>query len=281
MKWLNSVVCGDSLQLIKELPDNSIDLVVTSPPYADIKSYGKQVGIFHPDHYVDWLLQYNHDIYRVIKSTGSFVLNINDKCVDKQRHIYVYDYVVRTVKETSLKLYDTYFWVKQSFLPNGNNKRVNNVTEYIFHFVKDPDSVKFYINEVKTRYNPSSFERAKYEAITYETLISGIKEARETKKMKLSKDGMRRPSNVLYFQTNQVTRDNKHPAPFSVDLPTWFIKALTDKNDIVLDPFIGSGTVAEAALLLDRNFIGFEINPMYVNMTMKRIKHILVRNQLF
>lgn len=276
----NKIYQGDSLELIKQLPDNTVDLVITSPPYSDIKSYGKKVSVLHPDHYAEWLLQYNSEIHRVLKPTGSFILNINDKVINKQRHIYVLDYVVRSVKETPLKLYDTYIWYKQACLPNSSEKRLNNDIEYIFHFCKDPEKVKWRMDEVREPYTESSLNRIKSEVKTYGTDDTGKKVGTGRKLCTLNELG-RVPSVVFRFQNNQVMRDNKHPAPFSPEMPTWYIKALTDKKDVVLDIFLGSGTTAEAALLLDRKFIGFEINKSYVKMANDRIAHLILREKYF
>ena len=277
---INKIYLGDSLELIKQLPDNFIDLVITSPPYSDVKSYGQDVSVLHPDHFAEWLLQYNNEVFRVLKTTGSFILNINDKIINKQRHIYVMDYTVRSVKETQLKLYDTYIWHKQSCLPNSSEKRLNNDIEYIFHFVKDPEKVKWNMDDVREPYTESSLNRIKSQLKTYETDETGKKISKGSKMCTLNPAG-RVPSVVFRFQNNQVSRGNAHPAPFAVELVSWFIKALTDKDDTVLDIFLGSGTTAEAALLLGRKFIGFEINENYIKMAQDRISHLLLRDKYF
>ena len=87
---LNNIYQGDSLELLKQLPDNSVDLVITSPPYADLKVYIDNPGIL-ADNYVEWFLPICNEICRVIKPNGSFILNINDKVEGGFRHPYVYD----------------------------------------------------------------------------------------------------------------------------------------------------------------------------------------------
>jgi DNA modification methylase len=277
---LDKIYHGDSLELIQQLPDNSIDLLVTSPPYADIKSYGQGVHVFHPDNYAGWLLQYNSHIHRVLKPTGSCIINVNDKIVNKLRHPYVFDYIVRSKDYSDLKLYDLYIWHKVSGLPNGSPKRLNNNIEYIIHFVKDPDKVKWNMDSVREPYKDSALSRIKTPILSYETDINGKKTSTGGKIRKLNPAGGA-PSRVLRFQTNQISRGNKHPAPYSLELPTWFIKALTDKGDVVLDPFMGSGTTAEAALLLGRKFIGFEINEAYIKDAYDRIRQLLMREKYF
>ena len=89
---INAIHQGDSLELLKQLPDNSVDLVLTSPPYADLKTYIDFKGILADD-YVNWFIPYCKEIHRVLKPTGSFILNINDKVENGFRHPYVFDLI--------------------------------------------------------------------------------------------------------------------------------------------------------------------------------------------
>ena len=137
---------GDCFELIKDLPDNSVDLVITSPPYADIVNYGKNISIKKPGQYCDWLLPLFNEIHRVLKPSGSFILNINDNCSNGLRNPFIYELIYRSQKETNLKFYDTYIWHKMNGIPNGSNKRFRNNTEFIFHFVKNQKELKFYMD---------------------------------------------------------------------------------------------------------------------------------------
>ena len=129
---IQQFIQGDTFELIKKLPNNSVDLVITSPPYSDIVNYGKDVSTKKPDDYVDWILPLFKEIHRVLKPSGSFILNINDKCERGLRSTYIYDLISRNNKETPLKLYDTYIWHKRNGIPNGGLKRFRNTTEFIF-----------------------------------------------------------------------------------------------------------------------------------------------------
>ncbi len=274
---LNCVYQGSCFDRIKELDDDSVDLIVTSPPYADVKSYGNQVNVIHPDNYVDWILPLFHEMYRVIKPSGSIIFNIGDKTHQKEKHIFVFDMVCRIVRETQLQYYDRYTW-HGSRMPNGSNKRLNNFTEWIFHFTKDKNSVKFNMDDVREKYHEDTINRYKSKIKLYETLDNGIKVSKKDKLKSLNKKG-KTPDGLFYFPTNSNSKGNKHPAPFSVDFPRWFIKALTDQNDVVLDPFIGSGSTAVAAIELNRQWLGFELNPLYVEMVLKRVGE--KQNELF
>jgi len=270
---LNKVHEGDCFELVNQLDENSIDLIVTSPPYADTKSYGKKINVLHPNKYVDWILPLFVGMNKALKPSGSIIFNIDDKCFKKMRHTFVFDMIVRLVKETDCKLYDYYIWTKKSCLPNGNKNRLNHKTEWILHFVKDENKVKWNMDNVREPYAEVSLKRVKSDVKEYTTDENGIKTGKP-KKMKLNDKG-KIPFNVFDFNTNQTTRGNKHPAPFNKEIPTWFIKALTDENDIVLDPFMGSGTTAEACIDMDRQWIGFELNEEYIKMTNQRVNNQL------
>jgi site-specific DNA-methyltransferase (adenine-specific) len=278
-RFINKILQGDAFELIDTLPDESVDLVVTSPPYADIKSYGKGVSIFHPDRYVDWLLPLNDKVHRVLKPSGHFVINIGDKTLNCLRHPYAFDYILRSVKETKMLYYDRYIWEKASHIPNGSEKRFNNSIEWIFHFVKDTEKMFWDMDKVREPYAESSIGRAKYDGHIYETGEDGKKTSKK-KSYSLNKKG-RVPSCVVKFQTNAVTRGNPHPAPYHLELPSFYIKCLTSKDGIVLDPFMGSGTTAEAALQLGRKFIGFDMEQNYIDYATKRISQYLMMDDLF
>ncbi len=149
---------GDSLEVMKKLKDNTIDLCITSPPYADIKKYKDWNGI-KPDKYVDWILPFVKEVYRLLKPSGTFILNINDCVKDKCRHPYVFELVYRITKETSFKLYERLFWNKLKGLPNS--KRFGDRVEYVFIFCKDVKQMKMNIDEMRVPYSQISINRMK------------------------------------------------------------------------------------------------------------------------
>lgn len=281
---------GDCFELIKEQPDNSVDLIITSPPYADIVNYGKNISIKKPDEYVDWIIPLFKDIYRVLKPNGSFILNINDNCSNGVRNTFIYDLISRNNKETKLKLYDTYIWHKRNGIPNGSKKRFRNTTEFIFHFVKNQKELKFYMDRALLEPNETYVKRMERPVNDFGKVIDGERKYRKAKirrtNKQVDKEGIScdkfvyrnvpelvRPDNVFRFSTAGAARDNhiKHPAPFHKELPTYFINLLTDEGDIVLDVFAGIGTTGLACKELNRTFIGYELNPKYCEFGNKRI----------
>jgi site-specific DNA-methyltransferase (adenine-specific) len=262
---------GDCFELIKQQANNSVDLVITSPPYSDIVNYGKEVSTKKPDDYVNWILPLFNEIWRVLKPSGSFILNINDKTEGGLRSTYIYDLISRNNKETKLKLYDTYIWHKKNGIPNGGVKRFRNTTEFIFHFVKDRKQMKFYMDRVLEEQKLITKDRLKYEMFNYQGVIKDGKRTSD-KDLRNQPEGVR-PDNVFRFSTAAASRDNliKHPAPFHKELPLYFINLLTDEGDLVIDPFSGIGTTGVACKDLQRNYIGYELNENYVDFSEKRL----------
>jgi site-specific DNA-methyltransferase (adenine-specific) len=264
---------GDCFELIKDLPDNSVDLVITSPPYADIVNYGKDISIKKPGEYCDWLLPLFNEIHRVLKPSGSFILNINDNCSNGLRNPFIYELIYRSQKETNLKFYDTYIWHKMNGIPNGSPKRFRNNTEFIFHFVKNQKELKFHMERALKEPAKATSDRAKYQwtVKNHGTIQDGerVKEKTIDYSSQL-KNGIR-PDNVFRFPTAGLARDNtiRHPAPYHKELPTYFINLLTDEGDTILDVFSGIGTTGLGCN--DRNYIGFELNEKYAEFSKKRL----------
>ena len=270
---IQEIRIGDCFELIKDLPDNSVDLVITSPPYADIVNYGKQVSVMKVDDYCEWLLPLFDEVYRILKPSGSFIMNINDKCVGGYRSTFIFDLISRN--KSKLKMYDYYIWHKKNGIPNGSDKRFRNMTEWIFHFCKDKNQIKFYMDRVLEEPKESYKNRFENEIPNFNGVIKdGV---REHKNVKIDNINKVRPDNVFRFSTAGASRDNtiKHPAPYHKELPLYFINLLTDEGDLVLDPFSGIGTTSLASKELSRSSIGFELNERYAEFSKKRLNNIL------
>lgn len=280
---LNKIYFGDTLELLDNIDDNSIDLVITSPPYADTIFYGDEVENKTLLEYPEWFAEIGKKIKRVLKPSGSFILNINDRVEKKERSLYAFKTVIALKEISGLKFHDTYIWAKQSGLPTGNKKRLNDKFEYIFHFVKDTSLNKCNMDIVREPYAKNTLGRIYRpdgtikEVGINDGVDSNGKIKNKSKKLNLNPLG-KIPTNVFTFQTAGVLRGenyvgSEHPAAFHPDLPKWFITWLTDENDVVLDPFIGSGTVAEVCIETKRNYLGIELNKNYEDIIMKRIEN--------
>jgi len=270
---LNKIIQGDSLKLMGDLPDSSVDLIITSPPYADMKSYIGWSGI-PADGYVDWFLPFCKEAERILKPTGSFILNINDKVENGFRHPYVFDLISEIHKQTGLKMYERLFWNKLKSLPNRS--RFGDRVEYIFWFAK---SKNFYINldEMRVPYSEKSISRMKKPLKKRYARTSD--DVTEYKSWSPNEKGAL-PTTLINISSESKKVCDDHVAVYPVDLAKYFIKGSTKEGDIVLDPFMGSGTTAVASIELGRNFIGFEIQQTYVDFANKRIVSDLRDNKI-
>ena len=262
---INKIHIGDCLELLKQLDDNSVDLVITSPPYADLKVYIDNPGIL-ADNYVEWFLPICNEICRVIKPTGSFILNINDKVEDGFRHPYVFDLVSQIHKRTELKMFERLFWNKMKGLPNRS--RFGDRVEYIFWFAKQK-GFKFNIDEMRTEYSEKSIQRMK------KPLKKRFSRKENDDNIDY-KDWSPNPLGALPTTLVNISSESKriadnHVAVYPLELVNYFIKGSTEIGDLVLDPFMGTGTTAISAKNLGRNYLGFELQQDYIDVANKRI----------
>ena len=249
---------GDCLQILKNLPDDSIQLIITSPPYADQRK--STYGGIHPDEYVKWFLPITQELLRVLKPTGTFVLNIKEKVVEGQRHTYILELIL-AMKKQGWFWTEEFIWHKKNCYPGKWPNRFRDSWERLLQFNK---SKKFdmYQEEVMVPMGDWAKSRLKN--------LSETDKTRDNSKVgsgfgKNISNWVGRekayPSNVLHLATE--TSNRNHSATFPKELPTWFIKLFSQSGDIVLDPFLGSGTTAIASSQLGRNCIGIQILPQY------------------
>lgn len=251
---LDSIVNQDCLEFMKTLPESCIDLIVTSPPYAMQRK--EAYGGIPEDQYPEWFAGIGKEIQRILKPTGSFVLNIKEHCTDGRKSPYVFKTVL--LLSDILMWNDTYIWYKPNPFPIGTRKRLKDGFEYCFLFTKSKE-YKFNIKNVMVKSKYHVLRKGR----NLKTGHVGFKDA-------FLDDEYARPSNVLEIKLGQ-TNNQIHPAVFPEKLPEFFIKLLTDENDIVYDPFTGSGTSLLVAKHLNRHFLGTEIVKEYYELAENRI----------
>lgn len=252
---------GDCQEILKELPDNSIDLIFTSPPYADQRK--NTYGGIHPNEYVRWFLPKSEELLRVLKPTGSFILNIKEKVVNGERSTYVMELILEMKKQGWLWT-EEYIWHKKNCYPGKWPNRFRDAWERLLHFNKEK-KFAMYQEEVmvpmgdwaKTRLkNLSSTDQIRDESKVGSGFGKNISNWVDRDKAY--------PTNVLHLATE--CNNKNHSAAFPEGLPEWFIKLFTKQGDTVLDPFMGSGTTNMISRRLGRHSIGIEINQNYVEM---------------
>jgi len=258
----------------KELDNiSNVNLVITSPPYADVVDYGNDIKNRTDDDYINWFIPIIQKIYHSLNKDGSFILNMGDKVSKGYKNVYVYKLVIAILEKTNFKLFDTYIWYKKSGMPTPNGKRLNNRFEYIYHFVKNKD-FKANTDAIREPYAEISLKRFNSGLMGNRINENGIVKG-TTKKYEPNPLG-KKPDNVFRFNTNSTLRKSYgHPAPFNPELPAYFIKWLTGEKDIVLDCFMGSGSTGVACKDLNRKFIGIELNKTYFDIAKERLNYDL------
>jgi DNA modification methylase len=266
---LDKIHHQDCLTFLKDQKSNSVNLIVTSPPYADKrkKTYG---GIPTKD-YVEWFLPISSELQRVLKPKGSFVLNIKEKAVNGERATYVLELILEMRKQGWLWV-EEYVWHKKNSFPGKWPNRFRDSWERCLHFTKQK---KFYMDQKSVMVPMGDWAESRIKNPSKNDNIrlhSKVKSGLSRNVSNWARRDMAYPTNVLHMATE--CGNVKHSAAFPVSLPSWFIKLFTKKGDVVLDPFMGSGTTALAAMSLDRHFIGTEKNKKYYKTALDRIKEI-------
>ncbi|WP_289013492.1 site-specific DNA-methyltransferase [uncultured Capnocytophaga sp.] len=268
MKELTTnILQGDSTEVLKTLPDNSIDLIVTSPPYADQRK--STYGGITPDKYVEWFLPISEQLLRVLKPSGTFVLNIKEKVVNGERSTYVMELILAMRKQGWLWT-EEFIWHKKNSYPGKWPNRFRDAWERLLQFNK---SKKFamYQEEVMVPMGDWAKSRLKN--------LSDTDKRRDNSKVgsgfgKNISNWIDRekayPTNVLHLATE--CNNKKHSAAFPEELPEWFIKLFTKEGDMVLDPFAGSGTTLFVAERMGRSAIGIEIMEEYYKMIKNQLE---------
>lgn len=330
--FLNKIVCGDSYQLLQEIPDNSVNLIVTSPPYFQQRDYdGLGIGNEKKlEEYFKNLLKIFKECVRITKEDGSVVFNIGDKYENSSLSMVPHKFAIEALKISLIKLVNIITWVKLNPTPRQFKRRLVSSTEPFFHFVKtdsyyyDIDSFMNHRNLFPKKSNGGNkigrgyFKLIEESSLTdkekqqaQRELLEVIQEVKKGKiesfrmkirgihskpfggqeggrKIQLEKKGF----TIIKILGNGLKKDiiespvetikgNKHPAIYPEYIIQELIKLLTKKGDIVLDPFVGSGTTALAAKKIDRDYVGIDINPSYCEYATQRLNNIKPNHNLF
>jgi site-specific DNA-methyltransferase (adenine-specific) len=263
----SKIYLGDSRVQLKRLLDNSVDLIVTSPPYADQRK--KTYGGITPDGYVPWFLPIVDELYRVLKPSGSFILNIKERVVNGERHTYVMELILEMRRRGWLWT-EEYVWHKKNCYPGKWPNRFRDAWERCLHFTK---ARKFAMYQDAVRVPMGDWKN---------TRLKNLSETDKRRDESRVKSGFGKrienwigrdlayPPNVLHLATECANRN--HSAAFPESIPEWFIKLFTKEGDLVLDPFMGSGTTVFVAKRMKRNSIGIDIVPEYCEMVKKQLK---------
>ncbi len=265
---------GDSLQLMSHLPDDSINLILTSPPFALTRQ--KEYGNKAEEEYIDWFLQFAKEFYRILRPDGSIVIDLGGAYLPGHpvRSIYQYELLVRLCRELRFFLAQEFFHYNPARLPTPAEwvtvRRVR---------VKDSVNVVWWLSKTE---NPKSDNRQvlkPYSDSMKALLKNGYKAQLRPSGHDISDkfgtdNGGAIPPNLLELanteSNSQYMRRCKeldikpHPARFPKEFADFFIRFTTHEDDVVLDPFAGSNTTGYAAELLNRQWLGFELHEPYL-----------------
>lgn len=260
---------GDCLERIKEIPDSSVDLVITSPPYAKQRDYnGAESSEYQP--FISPIIL---EAVRAIKDSGSIVINIKEHVNKGQRDLYVYKMVIDFVENLGLNFVDEYVWVKTNPFPTGAKTRFKDGWERCLHFTKCLGKHKFYPEQCLVKSESKWLEGEKKRK---NKLKHGTNNGSGMNMSQRIATDMVRPSNVITGSSSNTNIG--HPAVYPVYLPEYFIKAMTKEGDMVVDPFMGSGTTGVACVNTNRRFIGVELDQAYFDIAKQRIEDAQIKD---
>jgi len=257
---------GDCQEILSDFPANYFDLIVTSPPYADRRK--NTYGGIAPDEYVDWFLPRSAQMLRVLKPTGSFVLNIKEKAENGERHTYVLELILALRKQGWLWT-EEYIWHKKNCYPGKWPNRFRDAWERCLHFTKQR---QFKMNQEAVMVPMGDWAATRLKSLGENDVVRYDSQVGSGFGKNIANwigRDKAYPSNVLHFATECGNKN--HSAAFPPALPEWFIKLLTNEGDMVLDPFAGSGTTLVAAKELGRNSVGIDLLPEYCAMAQEAV----------
>ena len=261
------IICGDcrDFETVTKLMDGrAVNLAFTSPPYADRRKYDESSGFrpIPPDEFTDWFEDVQANVRAHLAEDGSWFVNIKESAEDGQRHLYVKDLTIAHVRRWGWMFVDELIWNKPDPFPGHYEGRFKNGFEPVFHFAtgRHKHRPEHVLTESGSAIIGTAWHKQSPTMLTNEVLAAP-KGAGEVW-----------PSNVLTIGAGSESDGAKSAAAFPSKLPAWFIRAYSDPDDLVFDPFMGSGSTLIAAHQENRVAYGCEISPAYCDVIAKRFE---------
>lgn len=251
---LNTIIAS-SCENMKDIPNNSLHLMITSPPYNVSKEYDNDLSL---NEYLSLLKNCFTETYRVLVDGGRACINIAN--IGRKPYIPLSDYVSKIMIEIGFNMRGEIIWNKSAgagistawgSFQSASNPILRDVHEYILIFSK------------------GNYKRER------------DKEEKELRKDNITKEEFIEWTKSVWTMNTESAKRIGHPAPFPEELPNRLIKLFSFTKDIVIDPFMGSGTTAIAAIKNNRNFVGYEINKEYINLANNRILNLKINAERF
>lgn len=255
-KYINQIIHADCVEGMKKIPDNAIDMVVTSPPYDNIRDYKGFKLDLHAT---------GKEIYRVLKEGGVAVMVIQDQTVNYGKTLTSFKTIVDWCDNIGFKLFETIIYKKHGAEGAWWKNRFRVDHEYIPIFLKGAKPQYFDKEPLKIK--------SKWGGVTMTGGATRLTNGETLESRKITINPMKCRGTIWDYTTcgDGTKLKHQHPATFPDQLPYDFIQCFCPLDGIVLDPFMGSGTTALAALKLNRKFIGFDISEEYCELARKRL----------
>ena len=260
---------GDCKNVLGDYSADTFDLIVTSPPYADKRK--NTYGGVAPDKYVEWFLPRSEQFLRVLKPTGTFILNIKEKAEEGERHTFVLELILALRKQGWLWT-EEFIWHKKNCYPGKWPNRFRDAWERCLQFNK---TRHFKMNQQAVMVPMGDWANARLKSLGKNDVVRFDSQVRSGFGKNIANWLGREkayPTNVLHLATECSNKD--HSAAFPEALPEWFIKLFTDESDWVLDPFVGSGTTCVVAQRLLRNSVGVDVKREYLEVAREGVASV-------
>ncbi len=260
------IIEGDALTELAKLAEGSVQLVFTSPPYADRRQ--STYGGVHPDNYVEWFMPRAEAIQRVLRSDGTFVLNIKESVINGERHTYVIE-LIQAMRDAGWLWTEELIWHKKNSYPGKWPNRFRDSWERLLQFNKQR---KFKMYQKEVMVPVGDWAKRRLETLSETDKVrdkSAVGNGFGKNVSNWVGRDMVYPTNVLHMATECANRS--HSAAFPEALPEWFIRLFTIQGDTVLDPFVGSGTTVVSAVNLKRQGIGIDIDTDHCRIARRRL----------
>ena len=264
---LDKIYCGDAEELIKGIDDCTVDLIVTSPPYDDLRNYN---GTCDKCWNIKKFEAVAVEMARVLKEGGILIWNVDDRTENGGKTGTSMRQALYFIDKCGLKLNDYMFWRKKNPMPQVRQPRYTKRVEFMFCFVKGSKPKTFNPIMIPCKSGGKHY-RSTGKVIGGENGRRSLDYNVNTEMVDYQDWYMSVAQNKRVFKVNSGNL-LKHPAVFPLELPLRHIRSWTNEGDVVLDPFIGSGTTALAAIDLKRHYIGFEMSQDYVDIANMLIK---------
>ncbi len=262
------MVVRDCLAVLREVPDDTFDLVITSPPYDRQPRYGNGED-YAREWYEGFFLEVTQEILRTLKPSGSFVLNYRSKRHGDERGTLQYE-LVFWLRNQGFKFAEDFVWGKPSPPPGRFDRFLKDAVEYCFHFAKS-SRWQFHPEQVLSPARWDARDRERRKRLPQNYLRVDEPSGQGRKRVQAGPDHVR-PSTLLHFEAEFGPNPTLHPARFPLRLPDFFIRLMTRPGQLVFDPFAGTGTTAVAAEGLGRQWLCTEIDGAYTSALPDRLR---------